>query len=118
MRCSRCEAELDPAEAISSQGETLCEDCYIDAAAKPKVCDPWAVYSAKNVPGASFELSQEQQAILDYLAQNGSTLPEKVAQDLGLSQEDLEREMATLRHMEKARAALQDGRKVLCLWKG
>lgn len=118
MRCSRCGAEIEAQEAMSFQGESLCEDCYIDLAAKPKTCDPWAVYSATNLPGASLDLSQEQQNILDYLARNGPTPPERVAQDLGLSQEDLEREMAPLRHMEKARAKLQDGRKMLCLWQG
>jgi hypothetical protein len=33
-----------------------------------------------------------------------------------LAPEAFEREFATLRHMEMARAELRDGKKILCLW--
>lgn len=35
---------------------------------------------------------------------------------LQLKSEEFERIFATLRHMEKARAELRDGKKILCLW--
>ncbi len=35
---------------------------------------------------------------------------------MGLTMEEFEREMAPLRHMEKVRAQLSEGRKVICLW--
>ena len=35
---------------------------------------------------------------------------------LGVTQGDIQRELATLRHMEKVRATMKDGIKVFCLW--
>lgn len=116
MKCERCGAAINAEEAMEARGQTVCEDCYIDLAAKPKTCDPWAVYSAKNLPPAHNTLNEKQLEIIDYLEKNGPTPPEKLAGDLGLGMEDFEREMAPLRHMEKLRAKLQDGHKVICLW--
>jgi len=101
---------------MEARGQTVCEECYIDLMAKPKACDPWAVYSAKNLVQNNFELTEKQHEILDYLENNGPTPPEQLSRDLQLSPEDFERLMAPLRHMEKVRAELQEGRKVICLW--
>ncbi|MBS0013932.1 MAG: hypothetical protein KFF46_08165 [Desulfobacterales bacterium] len=118
MKCQNCGAEIKAEEAMAARGQTVCEDCYIDLAAKPKTCDPWAVYSAKNLEktGSGPDLTQTQSAIVDYLTQNGPTPPGKLAKDMGLTMDEFEREMAPLRHMEKVRAQLQEGEKVICLW--
>ncbi|MBS3758944.1 MAG: hypothetical protein KGY61_09810 [Desulfobacterales bacterium] len=116
MKCAHCGAEINADEAMAVGGQKVCEDCYIDLAAKPKACDPWAVYSAQNLSPEHITVSERQAQIMDYLEKNGPTPPEKLAADLNLSMDDFEREMAPLRHMEKVRAQLQDGRKVICLW--
>mgnify|MGYP006272946447 CR=1 FL=1 len=116
MKCEMCGAEINPDEAMKARGQTVCEDCYIDVAAKPKACDPWAVYSAKNLSQQNFVLNENQSRIVEYLEKNGPTPPEQLARDLRMSLENFEREMAPLRHMEKVRAQLQEGRKVICLW--
>ncbi|MGM0452310.1 MAG: hypothetical protein ACQERN_03990 [Thermodesulfobacteriota bacterium] len=116
MKCDKCGAEITDSEAMEARGQTVCEDCYIDLTAKPKTCDPWAVYSAKNLKNTGSELTEKQSEIVDYLKKNGPTPPEKISEDLGLSMDDFEREMAPLRHMEKVGARLQEGRKVICLW--
>jgi DNA-directed RNA polymerase subunit RPC12/RpoP len=118
MKCQNCGAEINTDQAMEARGQTVCEDCYIDMAAKPKTCDPWAVYSAKNLEktGTGPDLTQNQSAIVDYLRTNGPTPPEKLAGDMGLTMDEFEREMAPLRHMEKVRAQLQEGEKVICLW--
>lgn len=116
MKCQKCGAEINAEEAMEARGQTVCEDCYIDLAAKPKACDPWAVYSAKNLSSSGSTVNEQQSAIIDYLKKNGPTPPEKLAADLGMSMDDFEREMAPLRHMEKVGARLQEGRKVICLW--
>ena len=118
MQCRKCGAEISKDEAMEAQDQTMCEDCYIDLAAKPKTCDPWAVYSAKNLQSTSGAsgLTETQSLIVEYLKKNGPTPPAELAAALGLSLDEFEREMAPLRHMEKLRAQLQEGRKVICLW--
>ena len=46
MKCDRCKQELADDEGRVLRGETLCDDCYIEAAYPAKACDPWAVYIA------------------------------------------------------------------------
>ncbi|MFO7931137.1 MAG: hypothetical protein R6U97_07000 [Desulfosalsimonas sp.] len=116
MKCEKCGAEIKGSEAMKARGQMVCEDCCLDLMAKPKTCDPWAVYSAKNLKNTGSELTERQSAIVDYLKKNGPTPPEKISGDLGLSMDDFEREMAPLRHMEKVGARLQEGKKVICLW--
>ncbi len=116
MKCERCGAEIKAEDAMKAHGMTLCEDCYIDMEAKPKACDPWAVYSAKNLSQANFEFTEGQAAIMQYLEKNGPTPPEDLARDLHISLNEFEHEMAPLRHMEKVRAKLENGRKVIDLW--
>ena len=57
--CAKCGSAYDPAEAREHLGQMLCEDCYLDAMSPTKVCDPWAVHTAKSLKdlpgGARFE---------------------------------------------------------------
>jgi hypothetical protein len=48
MQCDRCQANIEPGEEEQHLGQTLCEDCYMDALSPVKTCDPWAVHSAKS----------------------------------------------------------------------
>jgi hypothetical protein len=41
---------------------------------------------------------------------------DNLAQRLKIKLSDLEREIAALRHMEKVRGALKNGKKIICLW--
>lgn len=83
-----------------------------------KVCDPWAVYCAKSFsekPGSQPDLTEVQASILQILKETGGLGLQELAERLKLSEEDLEREFATLRHMEKLRAEKRDGRIILSL---
>ena len=116
MKCEHCGAMIAEGDAMQAHGQTVCEDCYIDMTAKPKACDPWAVYSAKNLGDSGAAITDAQAAIVNYLTKNGPTPPETLARELNLSMDDFEREMAALRHMEKVRAQMQNGKKVICRW--
>ena len=48
MECNRCHAKIEPGDEKQHLGQTLCEDCYMDALSPVKTCDPWAVHSAKS----------------------------------------------------------------------
>jgi hypothetical protein len=119
MKCDRCSQIIDPNEAQEHFGQNLCEDCYMDALSPAKACDPWAVHSAQSLAkskGGTLELSDIQEHILRILKETGGVEPVTMAERLQITPSDLEREVAPLRHMEKLRAELRDGRKFLILW--
>ena len=119
MRCDQCREPISDGEKREHQGRVLCEDCYIDALTPAKACDPWAVYSAKsfaNEAGAGTQLTDTQLKILQILKETGGVEPGIIVDRLQIKPADLDREIATLRHMEKIRGELRQGRKILRLW--
>jgi len=121
MECDRCHAKIEPGDEKQHLGQALCEDCYMDALSPVKTCDPWAVHSAK-----SFEKHAEsapmltpiQSDIISILTQTGGIEPQALLKKLEskLTQKELEREFAALRHMEKARGEKRGDRVVWRLW--
>ncbi len=81
-------------------------------------CDPRAVHAAKTCAKDELVLSTRQENILRLLkAALAGLTAEELAARAGISRQELERDFATLRHMEKARAQKRaDGRKVLVAW--
>jgi hypothetical protein len=118
MNCETCNAEIEPGEERDHFGKTLCEDCYMDALSPPRTCDPWAVHAATSIkeqPGAA-QVNPVQEKILKILGETGGMDPGALSRRLELKPADLEREIAALRHMEKVRGELRDGRRVVRLW--
>lgn len=119
MRCDRCEKNIAEGEERELHGQTLCEDCYIDSLSPAKACDPWAVYSAKSFSkedGFNVQISETQARILRLLEETGGAEPAVILERLQLKPSELEREIATLRHMEKVRGELREGKKIIRLW--
>ena len=119
MKCDRCGEEIPTGDEMDHYGETLCEECAMRALSPARACDPWAVRSAQTLSQLDEEysaLSATQTKILEVLAETGGAAPTVVAQRLGMSPATLEREFATLRHMEKVRGQMRDGKKIICLW--
>ena len=119
MKCDRCREEIPTGDEMEHYGETLCEECYMRALSPARACDPWAVRSAQTLSQIDDDyamLSETQANILQVLAETGGASPEVVAQKLEMSLVELEREFATLRHMEKVRGQMRDGQKIICLW--
>jgi len=118
MHCASCGAAMALGEEREVRGKKLCDDCALDAMATVKTCDPWAVHAAKTFAQDELVLSTRQENILRILqaVPEGLTADELAAR-AGISRQELERDFATLRHMEKARAHKRaDGRKVLVAW--
>jgi predicted HTH transcriptional regulator len=90
----------------------------MDVLSPPRACDPWAVYTAKSLErnGATQELTEVQKKILKLLEETGGMEPQVIAKKLKLKMSDLERELAALRHMEKVRGKLEEGKKIILLW--
>ena len=119
MQCVRCQETIAPGDEREHLGQQLCEDCYMDALSPAKACDPWAVHSAKSFEkeqGGVLKLSALQKKILSILEETGGIEPVMLMERLNIRPADLEREIATLRHMEKLRAELRDNKKLIVLW--
>ena len=119
MKCDRCNKTIKAGEERTIRGQTLCEDCCMVVLSPIKACDPWAVYNAKSFSKDSkstVELTEDQSKILSALKKTGGATPQTIMGMLQLEPEDFERTFATLRHMEKARAEIREGKKILCLW--
>jgi DNA-directed RNA polymerase subunit RPC12/RpoP len=119
MKCGRCGEQISAGDEMDHYGETLCEECYMRALSPARACDPWAVRSAQTLSqldDAYSVLSETQTKILQVLAETGGATPEVIAQQLEMNLAELEREFATLRHMEKVRGQMRDGKKIICLW--
>jgi hypothetical protein len=61
-------------------------------------------------------LSETQAEILQVLQETGGVEPGVLAQRVQMSLPELEREIATLRHMEKIRGKMRAGQVIICLW--
>jgi hypothetical protein len=118
VMCDRCGASIPEGDDREYYGKLLCEDCYMDALSPTRTCDPWAVHSAKQLGDKTGGLQTNalQKKILEVLAETGGIEPGDLARRLGIKPVELERETAALRHMEKLRAELREGKKYIVLW--
>jgi TolA-binding protein len=119
MKCDRCGEKILAGEEMDHHGQMLCEDCYMRALSPAIACDPWAVRSAQTLSQMDERyaaLSKTQTRILQILEETGGAEPSVIAQKLQMKLPQLEREIATLRHMEKVRGKMRAGQKILCLW--
>jgi len=105
MKCSRCGQETKEGDSYMHRGETLCDDCYLDIRFEVKTCDPWAVYSATrsresaNLKGTE-GLTDLQKEIYALVKRKGKVTREEVIQELNLSEQEMQTQLATLRHCE------------------
>jgi hypothetical protein len=119
MDCDKCGDTIEQGEERELHGQTLCEDCYMDALSPSRTCDPWAVHSAKSFMremGGTVAFSPLQTRILEILKETGGLEAKEICERLQIRPSDLQREIATLRHMEKVRGAMREGKKIICLW--
>ena len=116
MQCDKCGDSIEKSEERDMHGQVLCEDCYMDALSPARACDPWAVHTAKSLVKEEDQLNSVQKRILDVLRESGGIEPKVLAERLQIRPSNLEREIAALRHMEKVRGELREGKKVITLW--
>ena len=119
MRCEKCDDIIPEGEEKEHYGRILCEDCYMDVLSPLKACDPWAVHSAGSFSKDESHgphLTDNQQKILDILKDKGPTEPKTLSEILRMKETDLERDLATLRHLEKVRGELRNGKRMIRLW--
>ena len=105
MKCDRCDQEIKEGDSYTHMGETLCEDCYLDVRLEVKACDPWAVHSATRFRESSGlkgteGLTEVQKEIYELVKRKGKVTKEEVVENLNLSEQEMQTQLATLRHCE------------------
>ena len=118
MVCARCGRGLAGADARDWGSEILCEDCFLETMSPVRPCDPWAVYLARRHSQEEVHLTPDQQLLLDLVKEKGPVSFPDAARVLGVSLEEIEREFATLRHLELLRAVKLEGRICVAPFKG
>jgi DNA-directed RNA polymerase subunit RPC12/RpoP len=106
-QCARCGKKIEKHQGYEHQGNLFCEDCYMDILSPPKACDPWAVHSAQTFLKGKDKLSTLtplQLKIVNYIKEKGEVTIEEMIKNLNLTDEELRREFAVLRHMEILKA--------------
>ena len=115
VKCQKCQREVPEEETHQHLGETLCDDCYIDARSPAKACDPWSVYSAtrtRQSAGLSGVegLTPLQKDVCQFINDRGKATPAEVMEKFNFSQRELENAVATLRHCELVRGQKEGGK--------
>ena len=105
MKCDICGQEIKEGDSYAHMGETLCEDCYLDVRLEVKACDPWAVHSATRFRANSGlkgteGLTDQQKEIYELVKRKGKITKEEVIENLNLSEQEIQIQLATLRHCE------------------
>jgi len=80
-----------------------------------KACDPWAVYSAtrtreSNGLSGIEGLTSLQQEIYAFIKNKGKVTGEEIMKQFRITQNDLQNQIATLRHCELVRGQKEDGK--------
>jgi hypothetical protein len=105
MKCSRCNREVPDEEIFAGPHGNLCEDCYLKARQTVQACDPLATRLALRIreklgtQGAD-NLTAVQKAIYDFVKSRGKATAQEITGHLALSSDDLDTQLAVLRHCE------------------
>jgi late competence protein required for DNA uptake (superfamily II DNA/RNA helicase) len=116
VKCQKCGREISRAESLTHGQQILCEDCYIDATHRVQTCDPLAVRSAKlfrKTSGleAAEGLTGLQRAICEFIKSRGRVSREELVGEFHISPQELENQIAILRHCELVKGQ-KEGKKV------
>jgi late competence protein required for DNA uptake (superfamily II DNA/RNA helicase) len=105
IKCQKCGLEISRDDSLTHGGLILCEDCYIKAVHRLQTCDPFAVSSAKRFREKSgYEategLTELQRAVCEFIKSKGKVTREELFNIFHLSPQELENQIAILRHCE------------------
>jgi DNA-directed RNA polymerase subunit RPC12/RpoP len=105
LKCQRCGREISGDEGIMHGEQILCEGCYIKATHRVQACDPLAVRSAQRFRKTSGldavqGLTEQQGEIYEFIKSRGKVTGVELFTKFHLSPQELENQIAILRHCE------------------
>ena len=108
MKCDKCQYDVSENDSYKFQGETLCDDCYLDAISSRNPCDPLAVRLATSTRESLGLKSTEgltsiQKQFYEFIKDQKKVEWEEVMTKLNITQLELETIFVTLRHCELVR---------------
>ena len=108
--CTRCGAGLEGEEPRRYFDQVLCEDCYVESLSPAPHADPWAVHCARTLKDlrGGLILTARQQQLYDLVKEKGEVSVVAATSALGISEDEVRREFAVLRHLEMLRALKKD----------
>jgi len=115
VTCARCQSEVSAEDIYFHQDQQVCEDCYMEMLQRPKTCDVAAVQMAKKHRQASGQSGTEglldiQKKIYNYIKENEKATRQQVLDDLNLSELELDKQIAVLRHCELVKGRKEGNR--------
>jgi len=121
LKCQSCGREITEEEVSVSGGQNLCEDCYIDASHKIRVCDPWAerskmIFRESHGLTGTDGLTDLQKEIYEYIESKGKATREELAEKFKLPSSELENQFAILRHCQLIKGKKEGEKVYLVLW--
>jgi predicted HTH transcriptional regulator len=116
VKCQKCGHEISRDDGFTRGEQILCEDCYLNATHRLQTCDPFAVRSAKlfrKTSGleATEGLTELQRAMCEFMKSRGKVTREELSSKFHLSPQQLENQIAILRHCELVKGQ-KEGNKV------
>lgn len=121
VKCQGCGSNIPEEICLISDGKTLCEECYIEAGQRIRVCDPWGERSKKifreshGLTGTD-GLTDLQRGIYEYVRAREKATREDLAREFGLKPGELENEFAILRHCQLLKGRREGDKVYLVLW--
>lgn len=121
IRCQSCGRQIAEDEVFATGGRTLCEECYIDAGHRIRVCDPWAERSKKifrdshGLKGMD-GLTDLQKQIYEFVRERGRATRAEMADRFNLPASQLENEFAILRHCQLLKGKKEGDAVYIVLW--
>ena len=105
FECPKCEQKVRREDGLEHGDQVLCEDCYIKVTHRIQTCDPLATRSAlwfRKTSGleTTAGLTEQQRAIYEFIKDRGKVTGVELYSKFHLSPQELENQIAILRHCE------------------
>jgi ribosome-binding protein aMBF1 (putative translation factor) len=105
MKCEKCGREISADQVYTHQGQTLCDDCYLEARTHPRECDPWATYLATHTRERMGQqgvegLTDLQKTVYELIKGKGKVTRDDVIRHFNLSEAEMDAQMLPLMRLE------------------
>ena len=121
IKCQNCGKTIAEDEVFTTDGKTLCEDCYIDIGHRIRVCDPWGERSKKifrkshGLEGTE-GLTDLQKEIYEYIQEKGKATKADLMEKLQIPAAELDNQFAILRHCQLLKGKKEGDLVYIVLW--